>query len=103
MILKALYDYYKRSENLVTTGWEKKEIDFLIVINNKGEFLGLEDRRINNKSSQAFVVKKAVGRSSGIRSNLFWDNTEYVLGISLKKNGSINIPVGSSSRFIHNL
>ena len=86
MILKALYDYYKRSENLVTTGWEKKEIDFLIVINNKGEFLGLEDRRINNKSSQAFVVKKAVGRSSGIRSNLFWDNTEYVLGISLKKN-----------------
>jgi CRISPR-associated protein Csd1 len=85
MILKALYDYYNRSGNLAPVGWEKKEIAFLIVIDKEGRFLRLEDRRIDKKSSQTFIVPKGVGRSSGVRSNLLWDNTDYILGVSLKK------------------
>ena len=32
MILKALYDYYKRCDNLPAKGMEEKEIGFLIVL-----------------------------------------------------------------------
>jgi CRISPR-associated protein Csd1 len=85
MILKALYDYYNRCGDLAPSGWEKKEIAFLIVIDKDGHFLRLEDRRIDKKSVQTFIVPKGVGRSSGVKSNLLWDNTDYVLGVSLKK------------------
>lgn len=84
MILKALYDYYNRSGDLAPAGWEKKVISFLIVVDKEGHFVKLEDRRIDKKVSQTFIVPKSVGRTSGINSNLLWDNTEYVLGISLK-------------------
>ena len=39
MILKALYDYYQRCENMAPTGMEYKEIAFLIVIDRNGEFV----------------------------------------------------------------
>ena len=64
MILKALYDYYHRSGNLPTMGMELKEIGFIIVIDKCGNFLRFEDRRIDKKSAQQFLVKKSVGRSS---------------------------------------
>ena len=64
MILKALYDYYHRSGNLPIMGMELKEIGFIIVIDKCGNFLRFEDRRIDKKSAQQFLVKKSVGRSS---------------------------------------
>lgn len=41
MILKALYDYYHRSKELARPGMEYKEIAFLIVIDEQGNFLRL--------------------------------------------------------------
>lgn len=84
MILKALYDYYHRCGNLPRPGTELKEIGFLIVINKEGNFLRFEDRRIDNKQAQRFLVKKHVGRTSGVVANYLYDNSSYVFGYSDK-------------------
>ena len=54
MILKALYDYYNRSGDLAPEGFENKEIHFIIVIDEKGQLINVEDRRIDKKKSQTF-------------------------------------------------
>ena len=60
MILKALYDYYHRSgDDVAPFGLEYKEIGFIIVIDRCGKFLRFEDRRIDKKSAQRFLVKKS--------------------------------------------
>lgn len=84
MILKALYDYYQRCESLPALGMEFKEIGFIIVIDNNGSFLRFEDRRIDKKSAQQFLVKKSVGRSSAPVANYLYDNSQYVFGYSTK-------------------
>ena len=84
MILKALYDYYNRCGDLPQMGRELKEIGFLIVIDTEGRFLRFEDRRINNKQAQRFLVKKHVGRTSALAANYLYDNSGYVFGYSEK-------------------
>lgn len=84
MILKALYDYYHRCENLPAPGMELKEIGFLIVIDKAGRFLRFEDRRIDKKTAQQFLVTKSVGRSSAPVANYLYDNSQYVFGYSDK-------------------
>lgn len=84
MILKALYDYYQRSGDLPALGMELKEIGFIIVLDKSGKFLRFEDRRIGKKSTQQFLVKKSVGRSSAPIANYLYDNSQYVLGYSDK-------------------
>ena len=83
MILKALYDYYHRcKDNLPLYGMEYKEIGFIIVIDKDGNFKRLEDRRIDKKQAQRFLVKKSVGRTSAPIPNHLYDNSAYVLGYS---------------------
>lgn len=84
MILRALYDYYQRCEGLPAFGMELKQIAFLIVIDRDGHFLRFEDRRIDKKSAQQFLVKKSVGRSSAPVANCLYDNSQYVFGYSDK-------------------
>lgn len=84
MILRALYDYYNRCGDLPAYGMEMKEIGFLIVINKEGRFLRFEDRRIDKKTAQQFLVKKSVGRSSAPVPNYLYDNSQYVFGYSDK-------------------
>ena len=85
MILKALYDYYHRSgDDVAPFGLEYKEIGFIIVIDRCGKFLRFEDRRIDKKSAQQFLVKKSVSRSSAPVANYLYDNCKYVFGYSDK-------------------
>ena len=84
MILNALYDYYHRCGNLPQKGMELKEIGFLIVIDKEGSFLRFEDRRIDKKQAQKFLVKKHVGRTSALAANHLYDNSGYVFGYSDK-------------------
>ena len=85
MILKALYDYYHRSgDDVAPFGLEYKEIGFIIVIDRYGKFLRFEDRRIDKKSAQRFLVKKSVSRSSAPVANYLYDNSKYVFGYSDK-------------------
>jgi len=88
MILKALYDYYYRCGNLPKPGTELKEIGFLIVIDKEGNFLRFEDRRIDKKQAQKFLVKKHVGRTSALAANYLYDNSGYVFGFSDKGDSS---------------
>ena len=82
MILKALYDYYQRSHNLPRRGMELKEIAFLLVLDSSGTFIRFEDRRIDSKHAQKFLVTKSVGRTSAPKANYLYDNGKYVLGYS---------------------
>ena len=84
MILRALYDYYHRCGDLPAFGMELKEIGFLIVISKEGEFIRFEDRRIDKKSAQQFLIKKSIGRSSAPVANYLYDNSQYVFGYSEK-------------------
>ena len=84
MILQALYDYYHRCGDLPRKGMELKEIGFLIVIDKEGHFLRFEDRRIDKKQAQKFLVKKHVGRTSALIANHLYDNSGYVFGYSEK-------------------
>ena len=84
MILQALYDYYHRCGDLPRKGMELKEIGFLIVIDKDGHFLRFEDRRIDKKQAQKFLVKKHVGRTSALVANHLYDNSGYVFGYSDK-------------------
>ena len=87
MILKALYDYYNRCDNLPVKGLEEKEIGFLIVLSPDGQFLRFEDCRIGKDHARIYLVKKHVGRSSAAVANYLYDNSAYVLGYSEKGNG----------------
>lgn len=83
MILKALYDYYDRCDGLAPNGMKHNEIAFLIVIDKKGNFVRFEDRRIDEKNCQKFLVAKAVSRTGkNFVANLLWDKGSYVLGLS---------------------
>lgn len=84
MILKALYDYYHRCDNLPQRGMELKEIGFLLVLDNKGDFVKFEDRRIDSKHAQEFLVRKSIGRTSAPKANYLYDNSAYVFGYSDK-------------------
>ena len=87
MILQALYEYYNRSKGaLPAFGRELKEIGFLIVIDKNGNFIRFEDRRIDKKRAQQFLVKKHVGRTSAMAANYLYDNSAYVFGYSEKGN-----------------
>lgn len=85
MILKALYDYYQRCGDLAPFGMEYKELGFILVISNTGNFLRFEDNRKDSKSATSFLVKKHVGRSSGIAPNYLYDNSSYVFGYAKGK------------------
>lgn len=63
---------------------ELKEIGFLIVIDKDGHFLRFEDRRIDKKQAQKYLVKKHVGRTSALLANCLYDNSGYVFGYSDK-------------------
>lgn len=88
MILKALYDYYNRCGDLAPAGMEYKEITFLIVIDEEGNFIRLE-RRGDSKSGQKFLVMKGVRSGTTPKPYLFWDNVEYVFNYT-KANSEIS-------------
>lgn len=86
MILKALYYYYQRSTDLPRFGRELKQIGFIIIIDRNGDFVKIEDQRIDKKTATTFLVKKQVSRTSAPVANYLYDNSAYVLGISDKNN-----------------
>lgn len=92
MILQALNDYYERKaadpdSGIAPPGFEWKEIPFVIVLDEDGKFVDLQDTRQGEgkkKTAKSFLVPQAVKRSRGIQANLFWDNLGYVMGIDAK-------------------
>ena len=97
MILKALYDYYHRSDNLAPAGLEYKEIAFFIVIDENGNFIRIEDRRIDKKRSNSFLVIKGTRSGTIPKPYLFWDNVEYVLNYT-KFHEPLNVEESKNSK-----
>lgn len=89
MILQALKEYYDRvaadPESVIAPeGWEWKEIPFIIVLDNHGNLLQIEDTREGEgkkKRGKLFLVPQSVKRTSGIAANLLWETANYVFGI----------------------
>jgi len=92
MILQALYEYYQRTADdpasgVPLFGFEWKEIPFIIEIDSDGKLIQIVDTRVGTgrkKQARAYLVPQAVKKTSGIATNLLWDNAEYVLGIPRK-------------------
>ena len=91
MILQALYDYYQRKaadpeSNIAPRGFERKQIPFIIVIDNEGNFINLEDTRSGEgkqKRAKSFLViktKSRTGSKASETANVFWDHWGYLLG-----------------------
>lgn len=91
MILQALYEYYQRKaadpeSNIAPRGFERKEIPFIVVIDERGCFINLEDTRTfagNQMRAKKFLVlktKSRTGSNSYKIANIFWDHWGYVLG-----------------------
>ncbi|MBI4824797.1 MAG: type I-C CRISPR-associated protein Cas8c/Csd1 [Nitrospirae bacterium] len=86
MILQALYNYYDRMKDVLPSeGFEQKEIPFLIIINQEGEFINLQDTRTpfgKRLIARKFVVPKEhsrSGKNAWQAANLLWDHYGYVL------------------------
>ena len=103
MILKALYDYYYRCDNLPARGMEEKEIGFLLVLSSDGCFLRFEDCRLDRDHARTYLVKKHVGRSSAAVANYLYDNSAYVLGYSDKSNGKEQIYFDTFKERVHSI
>lgn len=88
MILQALVEYYERKaadpENLMAPeGFEWKDIPFLVVIDQEGRFVRIEDTREGegkNRKVKSFLVPQGEKKTVGIKANLLWDGPEYLLG-----------------------
>ncbi len=92
MILQSLYNYYQRkaaldADSIAPEGFEYKEIPFVIVIDKQGKFVDLQDTRESDGKklrAKSYLVPQGAKKTSGVKSNLLWDNNEYVLGISFR-------------------
>jgi len=93
MILQRLAQYYERlaqgdTASVPQEGFQIKEIRFIIVIDRKGRFLGIDDTREGegkNRRGRLFEVPHEVkrsGKNAWKEANLLWDNEGYVLGFS---------------------
>jgi len=88
MILQALKEYYDRLPGeLAPEGFEKKCLEYLIVINKNGEFVDIEDTREkvgNRLIGKTFELPRSLprsGSSSYKTTFLLWDHLGYVLGL----------------------
>jgi CRISPR-associated protein Csd1 len=92
MILQELVRYYERKANdpntaLAPEGFEQKEIPFVIVIDQDGHLVQIEDTRSGEgkkKRARAYLIPQSVKRAVNISANLLWDTAEYVLGIDTR-------------------
>ena len=92
MIIQALKEYYDRKSmdpesQMAPPGFEWKEIPFIIVLKPDGAPVNINstfEGEGKKRRAKRFLIPQAVKKTSGIASNLFWDNPEYVLGVALK-------------------
>lgn len=88
MILQALNGYYRRMAeegNIAPEGFKTLEIPFLIILNDNGKFVGLQDTRSPSGKkllARSFLVPEEKARSGSKAwqtANLLWDHYGYVL------------------------
>jgi CRISPR-associated protein Csd1 len=89
MILKALYDYYERKPEIhAPIGYEKEELDFIIIIDKEGNFVDLQNKRENKRGHEYHIPKAVIRAGTKVLPNLLWDKIEYLTGFSKDENKS---------------
>lgn len=102
MILQELVRYYERKTKdpdsaLAPEGWIPRNIDFLILLDEEGNFSGLQslqtlvgNRFVGKKMLVPYIGKQAVKHNnSGKDANFLWDNSGFVLGFG--ENGNFKL------------
>jgi len=111
MILQALAGYYDRKAadpeaGMAPMGFERKEIPFILEIDQHGKLIQIEDTREGigiKRQAHSFIVPHGAKKTSGIASNLLWDNAEYVLGIPDGKKLEANKAKGKAEEYLERL
>jgi CRISPR-associated protein Csd1 len=105
MILQALNEYYERKQSsgeLAPEGFERKEIPFVIVLDDSGGVRQIDDTRSGEgkkKQARSFLVPQAAKKSVNVAASLLWGNTEYVLGVPDPKKLEDSKKKGKESRY----
>lgn len=94
MILHALNTYYERSEELPRTGWIRRGVDYIVVLDAEGICTNIESagEMKKGKTVPREMLVPAIGKqamkhtNSGKDANLLWDNASFSLGSG--KNGA---------------
>lgn len=96
MILQALTSLYEalaQKGEVPKEGWSREKISFALGIDENGDLLritplfkpGDMPKGKKKEEPQEMTVPAAVKRTSGAAANFLWDNSSYILGVSLKK------------------
>lgn len=91
MILQALKEYYDRKaadpeSGIAPEGFEKKGLQFLVVISTEGELIGIEDTREmvgKRLIAKTFILPRSkvrTGSKSYATTFLLWDHIGYLFG-----------------------
>ena len=82
MILRALYDYYDRSQEILAPmNLSYEEVAFAIVIDENGKFLRFEDLRNEEGSGTLILTLRPEERTSSPVPHFLGDNGSYVFGL----------------------
>lgn len=82
MILRALYDYYDRSQEILAPmNLSYEEVAFAIVIDENGNFLRFEDLRNEEGSGTLILTLRPEERTSSPVPHFLGDNGSYVFGL----------------------
>lgn len=90
MILQALHRHYQHlleqdTEGVAALGYSQEKISYAIVLDPAGTVVAVDDiRDISGKKPRPRLleVPQPVKRTAGIKPNVLWDKTSYVLGVS---------------------
>lgn len=96
MILQALTSLYEalaQKGEIAKEGWSREKISFALSIDEEGNLLRVTPlfdtvdgpKGKTREVPQKMTVPAAVKRTSGAAANFLWDNSSYILGVSLKK------------------
>lgn len=99
MILQALKEYYDRKisdpeSNMAPLGWEWKEFLYMAEINLDGKFIKFhpygENKNGKTRGKRFLVPSLGEKKGNGIKSNLLWENIEYMFGIPVSTKSKPN-------------
>jgi len=84
-MLAALARAYDRMPDLPRPGYSTEKIGFVISLRADGSVAGVHDLRVGEgrkKQPRPMSVPQGVKRTVGILSNLLWDKSAYLLGVT---------------------
>ncbi|EYF05347.1 type I-C CRISPR-associated protein Cas8c/Csd1 [Chondromyces apiculatus] len=80
MMLRALHDLASRKGLIEDPHYEKKRIDFLLRVNDRGDFLALVPTEEGGRALEA-PVPRLPKRTVNVAPGFLFDNAKYVLGL----------------------